>query len=140
MINRVILLGYVGDEPEVRSFEGGTKMARLRVATNERLYVAKSQQWRNHTEWHTVIVWGEIATYVSQDIHKGTQVYIEGALRSREEVTKEGLKSRITEIAGRDIKIVNQPPKEEPPKDGGIAKEERPSIIPPKEDIDKIPF
>ncbi len=143
MINKVILLGYVGSEPEVRFFESGSNMARLRIATTEKIYVRKSNQTHQHTEWHTVIFWGESANFVDKYIHKGSQVYVEGALRNREYTNKEGVKRMIVEIFGNEIKIVNQPcePKDSEAKDNGSKKSgNTPEIVSPVADSDNIPF
>ncbi len=135
MINKVILLGYVGDEADVRSFEGGSQMARLRIATNEKIHIRKTNEVRQHTEWHNVIFWNEAAKFVDKYIHKGTQVYVEGALRRREWTNKEGVKQIITEIYGTEIKIVSQPTKVETP-----TATSTPEVVPPKDDVDGIPF
>ncbi|MFI3282221.1 MAG: single-stranded DNA-binding protein [Rikenellaceae bacterium] len=136
MINKVILLGYVGSEPEIRSFESGSKMARIRIATTEKIFVRKSNETRQHTEWHTVVFWGEAANFVDKYIHKATQIYIEGALRNREFTNKEGTKQIIVEIVGNEIKIVNQPKNI----DAQSPQNKTPEITPPKDDLDNIPF
>lgn len=141
MINKVTLLGYVGDEPEIRSFESGSKLARIRVATNEKIFVRKSNEVHQHTEWHTVIFWRERADFIDKYIHKGTQVYLEGALRSREEVTKEGVKIRIVEILGKEIKIISQPKSiRETSTTNTTTSTTPPKITPPKDDLDDLPF
>ncbi len=84
MINKVILIGNVGADPEVRVLESGTKVARLRVATTERIYNRQTQERRDHTEWHTVTLWSGLADVADKYVRKGSQVYIEGKIRSRE--------------------------------------------------------
>jgi single-strand DNA-binding protein len=84
MINKVILIGNVGADPEVRTLENGTKVARLRVATTERIFNRDTQERRDHTEWHNVTLWRGLADVVDKYVRKGSQVYIEGKIRSRE--------------------------------------------------------
>ena len=83
MINKVILIGNVGADPEIRTLESGVKMARIRVATTERIYNREAQESRDHTEWHSVVLWRNLADVADRFIRKGSQVYIEGRLRSR---------------------------------------------------------
>ena len=84
MVNKVILIGNVGADPEVRTLENGTKVARIRVATTERIFNRESQERRDHTEWHSVTLWRGLADVADKYIRKGSQVYIEGRIRSRE--------------------------------------------------------
>ncbi len=136
MINKVILQGYVGGDPEVRSFESGSKMARIRMATNETVHIRKSGETRQHTEWHTVIFWGKEADFADKNIRKGSLIYIEGALRSREWSNKEGVSQTIVEIAGNSVKILTQPKEIQ----NNEPQTYTPEIIPPKDDFDKLPF
>lgn len=107
MVNKVILIGYVGGEPEVRALETGVKMARLRVATSERIYNSATGERRDHTEWHTVVVWRGPADFAERYIRKGSQVYVEGKLRSRE-WTEEATGNRryAVEILGEEIRLL----------------------------------
>lgn len=98
MVNKVILIGNVGIDPEVRTLEGGTKVARLRLATTERLYDRQSGETKEHTEWHTVTLWRGLADVVDRYVRKGSQIYIEGRLRTREWVDKDNNKRTSTEI------------------------------------------
>ncbi len=109
-------------------------MARLRVATTEKIYIRKHDQWQEHTEWHTAILWGDQANFADQYIRTGTQVYIEGSLRTRETTNKEGAKQLVTEISGREIKIISQP------KDKSVQKPTVPEVVAPVADLDDIPF
>lgn len=82
MVNKVILIGNVGMDPEVRALEGGAKVARLRIATTERIYNRQTQTATEHTEWHTVTLWRGLADVADRYVRKGSQVYIEGSLRT----------------------------------------------------------
>ena len=138
MINRVTLIGYVGSAPEIRSFEGGGRMARIRMATTERVLQRKTNQWCDHTEWHTIILWGEMATLAEGSIDKGTQLYIEGALRSCKWQGKDGTEHHAVEIAASQMKILSRP------KQSVVTQESprkpAPDIAAPVDDIDDIPF
>ena len=83
---------------EIRSTSGGTPVANFRLATNERRKDSNGE-WTDHTEWHTVVVWGRMVNVVEQYVQKGRQLYIEGALRTRDWQTKDGQK-RVS-IPGR---------------------------------------
>lgn len=107
MVNKVILIGNVGTEPEVRALETGVKMARLRIATTERIYNASTGEKREHTEWHTVVLWRGQADFAEKYIHKGSQVYVEGKIRSREwteEAT--GNKRFSVEILADEVRLL----------------------------------
>lgn len=107
MVNKVILIGNVGTEAEVRALETGVKMARLRIATTERIYNASTGEKREHTEWHTVVLWRGQADFAEKYIHKGSQVYVEGKIRSREwteEAT--GNKRYSVEILADEVRLL----------------------------------
>ena len=107
MINKVILLGNVGADPEVRALDGGKKVARIRVATTER-YTDQQGNKQEQTEWHSVTLWGGLADVVDKYVHKGSQVYIEGKIRTREYEAK-GEKRYATEIIANDMKLIGRP-------------------------------
>ena len=76
MINKVILVGNVGIDPEVRAIESGVKVARVRLATTERIFNRQTNESTEHTEWHTVILWRGLADVVDRFVRKGSQLYI----------------------------------------------------------------
>ena len=108
MINKVILIGNVGADPEVRALEGGTKVARLRIATTERIYNRQTQETKEHTEWHNVTLWRNLADVADRFIRKGSQVYVEGSLRTRDWTDKDGNKRYTTEIVANDLKMLSR--------------------------------
>lgn len=108
MINKVILIGNVGADPEVRALEGGTKVARLRIATTERIYNRQTQETKEHTEWHNVTLWRNLADVADRFIRKGSQVYVEGSLRTRDWTDKDGNKRYTTEIVANDLKMLGR--------------------------------
>lgn len=79
MVNKVILVGNVGIDPEVRTTESGVKVARIRLATTERLFDRQANEAKEHTEWHTITLWRGLADVVDRYVRKGTQIYVEGA-------------------------------------------------------------
>ena len=103
MINKVILIGNVGADPEVRALEGGVKVARLRIATTERIYNRQTQETKEHTEWHNVTLWRNLADVADRFIRKGSQVYIEGSLRTRDWTDKDGNKRKAFEIVAESV-------------------------------------
>lgn len=107
-INKVILIGNVGADPEVRALEGGVKVARLRIATTERIYNRQTQETKEHTEWHNVTLWRNLADVADRFIRKGSQVYIEGSLRTRDWTDKDGNKRYATEIVANDLKMLGR--------------------------------
>ena len=112
MINNVILIGNVGQDPEIRyngDVNNGTKVATFRVATNER-YRDRSGNLQEHTEWHSIVVWRNTADVVEKYVKKGTQVYIEGRLRSRSWDDQNGNKRYVTEIVADTLQLLGRRP------------------------------
>ena len=107
MINKVILVGNVGLDPEVRTLETGVKVARVRLATTERIFNRQTNETTEHTEWHTITLWRGLAEVVDKFVRKGSQIYIEGRLRSRE-WERDGQKHYATEIVADDMKLLGR--------------------------------
>lgn len=108
MINKVILVGNVGMDPEVRTTESGVKMARIRLATTERYTDRQTNEAKELTEWHTIILWRGLANVVDSYVKKGSQLYIEGRLRTREWTDKDNVKRYTTEILADDMKLLGR--------------------------------
>ena len=106
MINKVILVGNVGMDPEVRTLETGVKTARVRLATTEKMFNRESRESTDHTEWHTITLWRGLADVVDRYVRKGSQIYIEGRLRTREWTDKDGNKRYTTEILADEMKLL----------------------------------
>jgi len=97
-VNKVILLGHVGQDPEVKTFENDNQVANLTLATTERGYTKKDgSKVEDKTEWHNLVVWGGLSKVVSSYVKKGTQIYIEGKIRTRE-YEKDGQKRYFTAV------------------------------------------
>lgn len=107
MINKVILVGNVGVDPEVRSLETGVKVARIRLATTERMFNRQTNESTEHTEWHTITLWRGLAEVVDKYVRKGSQIYVEGRLRSRE-WERDGQKHYATEIVADELKLLGR--------------------------------
>ncbi|MBI2091987.1 MAG: single-stranded DNA-binding protein [Deltaproteobacteria bacterium] len=104
-LNKVMIIGNLGADPEVRSTGSGQSVATLRVATTER-WMDKSGQKTERTEWHRVIVWGKQAELCKEYLSKGRQVYAEGRLQTREWTDKEGNKRYTTEVVAQRIQFL----------------------------------
>lgn len=105
MINKVILVGNLGADPETRQANSGTTIANLRIATNERQKQADGT-WGDHTEWHRVVCFGKTAENAEKYLQKGKQVYVEGRLRTRKWTNNEGREQWSTEIIADTIRFL----------------------------------
>lgn len=106
-VNKVILIGNLGADPEMRYTAGGAALATLRLATNES-WVDKNGQRMERTEWHRVLLWGKTAETASQYLSKGRQIYVEGRLQTREWQDKEGNKHYTTEIVASNMQMLGR--------------------------------
>ena len=103
-VNKVILVGNLGANPEMRFTQGGQAVANLRIATTER-WTDKNGQKQEATEWHRVVVWGKQAEIMGQYLTKGRQVYIEGKIRTRQWQDQQGQKRYSTEVVAQNIQM-----------------------------------
>ena len=104
-INKVILLGHLGRDPEMRYMPDGTAVATLNVATSE-TFKDRDGNRQERTEWHRAVFWGRTAEVAGEYLRKGSQVYIEGRLRTRKWTDKEGQDRYTTEIVGDRLQMV----------------------------------
>ena len=104
-VNKVILVGNLGANPEMRFTQGGQAVANLRIATTER-WTDKNGQKQEATEWHRVVVWGKQAEIMGQYLTKGRQVYIEGKIRTRQWQDQQGQKRYSTEVVAQNIQML----------------------------------
>jgi single-strand DNA-binding protein len=104
-VNKVILIGNLGRDPEVRFTAGGKAVARFSVATSEVWNDAEGSR-QERTEWHNVVVWGKQAESCGQYLQKGRQVYIEGSIRNRQYDDKDGNKKYITEVNAQRVQFL----------------------------------
>lgn len=101
-VNKVIVLGNLGGDPELKYLPSGQAVCDLRVATTE-VFKDKSDQRQERTEWHRVVVWGKTAENCAKYLRKGQQVYVEGRLQTRSWENKEGVKQYTTEIVADQV-------------------------------------
>ena len=114
-LNKVMLIGNVGRDPNVRYLEGnnagsqGRKVATFTLATSER-FRDRNGETRENTEWHNIVAWGQPADVCERFVHKGTQLYIEGRLRTRKYTDKEGIERYQTEIICETLQLLGSRP------------------------------
>ncbi len=105
-VNKVILIGHLGKDPEVQTFDGGNMKCKFTLATTE-TYKDKSGQKQEQTEWHNVVMWGALADIAQKFLRKGTPVYLEGKIKSRSwDDAQSGQKKYITEIVADNMNML----------------------------------
>ena len=140
-VNKVILVGHLGADPEVRYTQSGTAVANLRLATNESYKDKNSGERVEKTEWHRIVGWGKLAEIMGEYLKKGRQVYIEGQLQTRQWQDKEGNTRYSTEVRASDMVMLGgRGAGEAPPSSGGGEPEYAPvgGDSPPADD--DLPF
>ena len=115
-LNKVLLIGNVGNDPEIRYLDsnpqgpqGNAKVASFRLATTER-YRDRNGEVRENTEWHSIVAWRSNADLVEKFVHKGSQIYVEGKLRTRQWNDQTGNKRYTTEINADNIQLLGKRP------------------------------
>lgn len=107
MKNTVQLIGHVGQEPEIKTFDGGKKLANLTIATNDSYKNDKGEKVEQ-TEWHKVVAWGRTADLIEKYVTKGLQIGIEGKLTHRSYDDKNGEKRYITEVVVNEVLLLGK--------------------------------
>jgi single-strand DNA-binding protein len=106
-VNKVILIGNLGKDPEIKYTPSGTAVAKFSLATNER-YKDKSGEWQDRTEWHNIVAWQRLAEIVGEYVKKGSKLYIEGRLQTSSWDDKEsGQKKYRTEVIANDLVLLS---------------------------------
>ncbi len=119
-VNKVILVGNVGKDPEVKYAPSGTPVAKFSLATNEK-YKDRSDEWQERVEWHNIVAWQRLAEIVGEYVKKGAKLYIEGKLQTSSwEDRESGMKRYRTEIVARDIVLLG-------PHENGDGSDARPN-------------
>jgi single-strand DNA-binding protein len=142
-VNKVILIGRLGKDPEIRSTPNGTTVCKFSLATDDR-WTDKSGEKQERTEWHNIVAWGKLAEICGQYLRKGKLVYIDGAIRTDSWDDKEtGQKKYRTEIVANSMQMLG--PKGEDEGGGGSYAGARrgssaPASAPPAEDDEEVPF
>ncbi len=150
-INKVILVGNLGKDPEVRYLEGGTAVANFTLAASETFKDKNTGERKTSTEWHNIVVWRGLAEITEKYLKKGMQVYIEGKLRTRQWQDKEGNNRYTTEVVSYNFQllgicdeVVSMDKSEHifssEPAVGNIMPTPSPEIHSPAEDVDDLPF
>ncbi|MBP1668132.1 MAG: single-stranded DNA-binding protein [Bacteroidetes bacterium] len=142
-VNKVILVGNVGADPEVRYIESNTPVCNLRIATSES-YKNRSGEKVTTTEWHTVVLWRGLAEIAEKYVKKGMQLYIEGKIRTRSWDDKDGNKRYATEIIADVLQLLGKREGAEPPRqdDGPQTDKQNEKTVIPESDQepDDLPF
>ncbi len=107
-VNKVILIGNLGKDPEIRNLESGAKVANFPIATTE-FYKGKDGNRVEQTEWHNIVLWNNLAELAEKYLKKGNSVYIEGRIRTRSWDDKDGVKRYTTEIMGNQMTFLGGP-------------------------------
>lgn len=109
-VNKVILIGNLGADPEVRQTADGTSVANFRMATSESFKDRATGERKEQTEWHSVVAWRGLAEVVQKFLHKGSKCYIEGKLRTRKWTTKDGEERYTTEVLADELTLLDKAP------------------------------
>lgn len=112
-INKVILVGNLGQDPDTRSTQGGSIVTQLSIATGE-AWKDSNGQLQERTEWHRIVVWGRLAEIARDYLRKGSKVYLEGRLQTRKWQDKEGRDQYTTEIVASELQMLDRKPNEGP--------------------------
>ncbi|MFK7899812.1 MAG: single-stranded DNA-binding protein [Cyclobacteriaceae bacterium] len=145
-VNKVILVGRLGKDPEVRSTESGRKVANFSLATSESYRDKNSGERVENTDWHNIVFWGPTAEIVERYLSKGRQIYVEGKLKTRSYEDKDGNTRYVTEVLGQQLTMLGG-------KEDGGAPNNNASATPatapaqnkvaesaPAADVDDLPF
>jgi single-strand DNA-binding protein len=108
-LNKVMIIGNAGKDPELRHLDNGVSVVVLPVATTER-YKDKSGETKEQTEWHTIVFWRQLAEFTERYVRKGSQLFIEGRLRTRNWEDQSGNKKYVTEIVANNIRLLGRRP------------------------------
>lgn len=108
-VNKVILIGNVGKDPEIRYFDNGSAVVNFSLATTERGYTAANgTQIPDRTEWHNIVCWRGLAKVAEQFVKKGAQIYIEGKIRTRSYDDQNGIKRYVVEIYAENLELLGR--------------------------------
>ena len=138
-VNKVILVGNLGKDPEVRHLDNGRAVANFPIATSE-TYKNKQGERVTNTEWHNIVLWTPLAEIAEKFLKKGGQVYIEGKLTTRSWDDQDGNKRYTTEVVGRELTLLGSRPEGGNSSDGGNNISESPVSSIPEDDTDDLPF
>lgn len=132
-VNKVILVGNVGKDPEIRYLEGGTAVCSFPLATSES-YRNRDGERVTNTEWHNIVLWRGLAEVAEKYVRKGSQLYIEGRIRSRSWDDRDGNKRYTTEIIGDNMQMLGRRADEQGSRDQSVRAAQEPSPAPQAND------
>ncbi|MBK7553217.1 MAG: single-stranded DNA-binding protein [Flavobacteriales bacterium] len=148
-LNRVTLLGNLGADPEIRHLPSGIPVANFRMATTESYKDKTTGEKRDQTEWHSIVAWRGLAEVAEKYVKKGSKVYIEGKLRTRQWQDKDGVQRYTTEIQADQMILLDRPSGDRSGGEAQAAPAQRqaagasassPTAPPPEEEMDDLPF
>jgi single-strand DNA-binding protein len=146
-INKVILIGNLGKDPEVRRLENGAVVANFSIATSETYIEKATGERKENTDWHNIVAWRGLAEIIEKYLRKGTKVYVEGKLKTRSWQDKEGNTRYTTEVLAEELTILSRPdgersPQEQKPVYSNQGAPSNPSPMPEIHDDldDDLPF
>jgi len=135
--NKVILIGNVGKDPEIHHLDSGVAVITLPIATTERIK-DRNGEWRDMTEWHNVVFWRSLAEFVEKYVRKGSQIFVEGKIRSRSWEDQSGQKKHTTEIVAETLKLLGRRDNNNSQQNG--QHEVKPVINVAGDGVDDLPF
>jgi single-strand DNA-binding protein len=138
-VNKVILVGNLGKDPEVRHLENGTAVANFPLATSES-YTDKNGERVSTTDWHNVVLWRKLAEVCEKYLKKGDKIYVEGRLKTRSWQDQEGNTKYTTEVVGDSMTMLGKAPEGGSAKSESTATASSPEVNLPENDTDDLPF
>jgi single-strand DNA-binding protein len=151
-VNKVILIGNLGADPEVRHLQNGASVANFRIATSETYKDKTTGERREQTEWHSIVAWRGLAEITEKYLRKGTKVYVEGKLRTRKWQDKDGIERYTTEVHADEMTMLDrassaeggaQPSAGRPAErtsNGPSASSAQPTYAASSDEVDDLPF
>lgn len=148
-INKAIIVGNLGADPEVRYTAGGSAVANITVATSDTWKDKSTGEMQERTEWHRVVFFARLAEIAGEYLRKGSKIYVEGRIQTRKWQNKDGQDVYTTEIVGNDMQMLDSRSADGQPQSGGQSQQQRQSQQQPAmaggggfedEDEDRIPF
>lgn len=138
-MNKVMLIGYIGREPEVKYYDADQCLATVSLATTEKGYTLQNgTKVPGHTDWHTVIFWKNLAKVVERYVHKGDKLYVEGRIRYRAYDDKKGMRRNVTEILAENMEILSSKPQSSNTENSTSQNSSQAGVT--EKDITNLPF
>ena len=113
-VNKVILIGNLGRDPEIRRLENGAVVANFPLATSETYTDRNTGEKRDNTDWHNIVAWRGLAEIIEKYVKKGTKIYVEGKLKTRSYQDKDNITRYVTEVLAEDMTILSRPEGQNP--------------------------